>query len=93
MQEIYQYLGERNAMRVLFKQRKLRLYVPGGGPDHSDLRTLAAYLEGDLSPENLTMDGELSRDVVAQRHAYLIAVARQIKQLNPSITFWELDHV
>ena len=87
MQEIYQYLGERNAMRVLFKQRKLHL------ENLEDLRTLALHLESDLSPENLTCDGEANPAYVKQRHRFLLAVARQIKIKDPSITFWELDHV
>lgn len=87
MKEIYRYLDERNVVRRMFNRPELDLDNP------QDLRTLAEMVEGDLSPENLTMDGELPAAQVKQRHAYLIAVAKQIKRRDPSIRFWELDHV
>lgn len=86
MKEIYRYLDERNSARRWFDLPKLSLDRP------QDLRILAELVEGDLSPENLTCDGELPRAVVIERRTYLIAVAKQIKQRDPSIQFWELDH-
>lgn len=86
MKEIYRYLDERNTVRRMMNLPELDLDRP------QDLRILAELVEGDLSPENLTCDGELPRAVVIERHTYLIAVAKQIKQRDPSIQFWELDH-
>lgn len=87
MKYLLDYLDNTNTFRKMFGSRALDISNP------EDLRYLASKLEGDLSPENLTMDGELPAAEVKKRHNYLIAVARDIKQLDPSIRFWELDHV
>lgn len=86
MKNLTKYAAERNAVRKLMRLSPLDVN------SIADLRVLAELVEGDLSPENLTCDGELPRDVVVQRHTYLIAVAKEIKQIDPSIRFWELDH-
>jgi hypothetical protein len=86
VKNLIKYAAERNAVRKLMRLSPLDVN------SIADLRVLAELVEGDLSPENLTCDGELPRDVVVQRHTYLIAVAKQIKQRDPSIRFWELDH-
>ena len=87
MNNLEHYVSNFNQWRKFFGERPVDISNP------QDLRRIAARVEGDLSPENLTMDGELSADVVAKQHRYLIAVAKEIKQLDPSIQFWELDHV
>lgn len=47
-------------------------------------------IEYDLSPENLTCDGELSRAQVQARYRSLTTVAQQLQQLDPSVSFYEL---
>jgi len=42
-----------------------------------------------LSPENLTCDGELPRSQVQARYRQLTAAARELKQLDPSVKFYE----
>lgn len=87
MKYLLDYLDNTNTFRKMFGRTALDIN------NSEDLRYLAQKLEGDLSPENLTMDGELPAAEVNKRHRYLIAVARDIKQMDPSIRFWEIDHV
>jgi hypothetical protein len=42
-----------------------------------------------LSPENLTCDGELPRNQVHARYKLLTKAAFELKQLDPSVKFYE----
>jgi hypothetical protein len=46
-------------------------------------------IDSALSPENLTCDGELSRTEVQRRYRELMTAAKQLKKLDPSVTFYE----
>jgi hypothetical protein len=46
-------------------------------------------IDSALSPENLTCDGELPRSEVQRRYRELITAAKQLKKLDPSVTFYE----
>jgi hypothetical protein len=48
-------------------------------------------IDNALSPENLTCDGELSRTEVNRRYKELITAAKQLKKLDPAVTFYEYD--
>ena len=85
MKYLLDYLDNTNTFRKMFGNSALDISKP------EDLRRLAAKLESDLSPENLSMDGELPPAEVSKRHRYLIAVARDIKQMDPSVPIYELD--
>ena len=50
---------------------------------------LADMIDSALSPENLTCDGELSRTEVNRRYKELMTAAKQLKKLDPSVTFYE----
>ena len=54
-----------------------------------DRQALADMIDNALSPENLTCDGELSRTEVNRRYKELMTAARQLKKLDPSVTFYE----
>lgn len=86
MNNLKHYVSNFNQWRRIFGERPVDISNP------TDLRRVAARIESDLSPENLTCDGELSADVVRKQHCYLLAVAKEIKELDPSIEIWELDH-
>jgi len=47
--------------------------------------------EQSLSPENLTCDGELPRAEVNRRYKELMTAAKQLKKLDPSVTFYEYE--
>jgi hypothetical protein len=48
-------------------------------------------IDSALSPENLTCDGELPRSQVNRRYRELMTAARQLKQLDPAIKFYEYE--
>jgi hypothetical protein len=52
---------------------------------------IAENIDSDLSPENLTCDGELSRTAVQQRYRQLTAAARELKELDPAVKFYEYE--
>lgn len=54
-----------------------------------DRQRIAEIIDGALSPENLTCDGELSRAEVNRRYRELTAAARELKQLDPTVKFYE----
>ncbi len=66
------------------------------GPQYSlnsakDRQALAEMIDASLSPENLTCDGELPRSEVQRRYNELMAAARELKQLDPSVKFYEYE--
>jgi hypothetical protein len=48
-------------------------------------------IDAALSPENLTCDGELPRAEVNRRYKELVTAAKQLKQLDPAVTFYEWE--
>lgn len=66
MKALNTYLEERNRIARLFKSRELSY--------PQDRQKIIQMVEGDLSPENLTCDGELSRGAVMKRLRFLQAV-------------------
>jgi len=52
---------------------------------------VADMIDNCLSPENLTCDGELSRAEVQRRYKELMTAAKQLKQLDPSVKFYEYE--
>jgi hypothetical protein len=68
----------------MFKQRPLSL------DNAKDRQQLADDIDCSLSPENLTCDGELSRSMVERKYRMLTRVAKQLKAIDPNVTFMEL---
>lgn len=54
-----------------------------------DNQAIADSIDCDLSPENLSCDGELSVAQVRQRYTKLTAAARDLVKLDPTVTFRE----
>jgi hypothetical protein len=84
MTSLIEYVEGRNRIRALFKQRPLSL------DNAKDRQQLADDIDCSLSPENLTCDGELSRSMVERKYRMLTKVARQLKAIDPNVTFMEL---
>jgi len=49
-------------------------------------RRVAEMIDGKLSPENLTCDGELSRTEVNRRYRELTSAARELIRLDPTVS-------
>jgi hypothetical protein len=77
MKELKAYIEQKNKWNAIFKGEQFTLATPEGR------RRVAQSLDADLSPENLTCDGELPRDEVRRRHNYLTACALQLNKLDP----------
>lgn len=80
-----QYVESKNNWRTVFGDAELSLL------NSKDRKTIAQHIDGDLSPENLTCDGEADPRWVRQRHAFLCQCARELMSIDPSVTFYEFS--
>jgi hypothetical protein len=85
MKQLNAYVAKTNKWNAIFKGTEYSLST------HADRQRLADKIDGDLSPENLTCDGELPRSVVQAKYRELTTVARQLKQLDPAVKFYEFE--
>jgi len=83
MSALNTYLNRKNAFAKMFGQKALSLQ------NATDRQRIADSIDADLSPENLTCDGELSRSQVQTRYRALTAAAKELKQLDPAVKFYE----
>jgi hypothetical protein len=81
MKNLKAYVDQKNRWDMIFGRPAL---VIG---QHN--QQIAENIDSDLSPENLTCDGELSRTAVQQRYRQLTAAARELQQLDPTVKFYE----
>jgi hypothetical protein len=85
MSALQDYVDHLNAFRKVFNQPQINLALA------ADRQALADKIDSDLSPEVLTCDGELPRSVVQLKYKRLITAARQLKKVDPSVTFYEYE--
>ena len=85
MKELKQYVDQKCAWHALFNKNSPYLDLQKQG----DRQRVANMLDSDLSPENLTCDGELPRSVVQARYNELTKAARELQKLDPSVKFYE----
>jgi hypothetical protein len=79
-----QYVERKNSWGKLFGSKPLSLL------NASDRQKIADSIDADMSPENLTCDGELSRSQVSQRVKFLSRCAEELLSIDPSVTFYEM---
>lgn len=84
MQNLKAYVESRNSWAKIFGSKQLSLQ------NAADRQRIAEMIDADLSPENLTCDGELSTAQVRAKHANLLKVARELKAFDPSVQIYEL---
>jgi hypothetical protein len=84
MSSLVRYVAEQNTWNAIFGKPPYDLSVP------ADRVRLARRIDGELSPENLTCDGELSRSQVSRKYNQLIRVAEELQRLDPSVQFSEV---
>ena len=77
------YVERKNAFNKLFGNKLLSLL------NAHDRQYIADCIDGDLSPENLTCDGELPGSQVRARAQFLNRCARELKSIDPAVTFYE----
>ena len=80
-----QYVEQRNKFNAMFGKEPLSLLKA------EDRQRIADMIDGALSPENLTCDGELPRSVVQLKFQKLTRAAQELKSIDPSVTFYEFN--
>ena len=80
-----QYVASKNKWRAMFGDSELSLLRA------EDRAAVADMIEGDLSPENLTCDGEADPAYVRRQHAFLIRCAQEMLSIDPTVNFYELS--
>lgn len=82
---IEQYVDQKNAFRRLFKQPEFSLLRA------SDRQYIASCLDSDISPENITCDGERPASQVRQLYAFYTRAAQELASIDPDLVFAEFD--
>ena len=80
-----QYVERKNSWGKLFGSKPLSLL------NAKDRQSIANSIDAELSPENLTCDGELSGAQVRQRQNFLFRCAEELISIDPTVTFYELS--
>jgi hypothetical protein len=76
---IEKYVAGKNEVSRLFGGKPLSL------SNAKDRKVLAQSIDADLSPENLSCDGEAPASYVRKRYAHLCACAKELIKLDPSM--------
>lgn len=85
MKALQAYIDQKNRWNALFNGTQYEIVTAAGR------QRVANSLDAELSPENLTCDGELPRSQVQAKYRQLTAAARDLQKLDPSITFYEFS--
>lgn len=79
MSALTTYVDRKNSFAKLFGKTELSLQ------NASDRKRIAENIDCDLSPENLTCDGELPRSQVQARYKELTTAAKELIKLDPTV--------
>jgi hypothetical protein len=85
MKALTKFIEQKNHWNSFFNGPQYEIATAKGRQRVADM------IDAALSPENLTCDGELPRDEVNRRYKELTTAARQLKQLDPAVTFYEWE--
>lgn len=85
MKALQTYIDRKNQWSAIFKGRQYEITTAKGRQEVADA------IDSELSPENLTCDGELPRSVVQARYNELTKAARELQKLDPSVKFYEFN--
>ena len=83
MQALRKFIEQKNHWNSFFQGEQYEIATAAGRQRVADM------IDSALSPENLTCDGELPRSEVQRRYRELMSAAKQLKKLDPSVTFYE----
>jgi hypothetical protein len=79
------FVDRENAFAKIFGRQPLNIQSAG------DRQKIADRIDSALSPENLTMDGEISAAEVNRRYRHLMGAAKELQRLDPSVKMYELS--
>jgi hypothetical protein len=80
---IEQYVKQKNEWNAIFGNKELSLLTT------SDRQSIANMLESDLSPENLTCDGEVRGQALQQKARFLNRAAEELLSIDSNLV---LEH-
>ena len=83
MSALQKYIDQKNKWQKLFKGPHYEIQTAKGR------QVVAACLDSDLSPENLSCDGELPRSQIHAKYRALTAAAKDLQKLDPTVKFYE----
>jgi hypothetical protein len=78
------YVAQKNQWARIFKGRELSLL------NAKDRQAIANSIDAEMSPENLTCDGELPASMVREKMRRLTRCAEELLSIDPSVTFYEM---
>jgi hypothetical protein len=79
------YVESKNKWNAIFGKKPLSLL------NAKDRQEIADSIDCELSPENLTCDGELSRAQVNARYRQLTRCAQELLSIDPAVKFYEFN--
>jgi hypothetical protein len=79
MKALQAYIDQKNKWNAIFKGEQFEVKTAQGR------QRVAQSIDADLSPENLTCDGELPRSQVQARYRALTAAAKDLIALDPAV--------
>jgi hypothetical protein len=79
-----QYVERKNSWARIFNNKHLSLL------NAKDRQSIANSIDADMSPENLTCDGELPASQVRARVKFLSRCAEELLSIDPNVTFSEM---
>ena len=85
MSALQALINQKNQWNAIFKGEQFEIKTAKGR------QRVAAMIDSDLSPENLTCDGELPRSQVQAKHRALTAAAKELVKLDPSVKIYEFS--
>ena len=86
MKALQAFIDQKNRWNAIFNGEQYEIKTAKGRQRVADM------IDSALSPENLTCDGELPRAEVNRRWKELNSAAKQLRQLDPEVKFYEYDY-
>lgn len=83
MKALQAYVDTKNKWNAIFKSEQFEFKTSAGR------QRIADELDCELSPENLSCDGELSRTQVNAKRRMLTGAAKDLIKLDPSVKMYE----
>jgi len=83
MKALQAYIDRKNKWNAMFRGEQFEIQTRAGR------QRLADLIDCELSPENLSCDGELSATQTRHRYLELTRVAQQLVQLDPTVKIYE----
>jgi hypothetical protein len=82
---IESYVERKNSWAKIFKGKQYSLLSA------VDRQAIASMIDADLSPENLTCDGEVRGAELQAKYRFLTRCAEELVSIDPSVTFYEFN--